>query len=214
MRGVPRSPLVRATATPSCPECPRTGPGVCRTPRDTLARVHSQRGSCRSVPCPPAEHRLDAKSVSQAEFGSILPGARSCPEGEIRLVPGEQAGGAALRAMPRRVLPSSRGGCGQEGLRPALQVLASLEASQWGRRFGRWRLGSRAGGQSSAAQWTHPETARQASTQRLPAAQSSLQAVTFHRSLRQQARESHNILPIPKGGVWGARKNSKVALLR
>lgn len=50
---------------------------------------------------------------------------------------------------------------------------------------------------------------RQAGTQQLPETQSSLQAVTFHPSLRQQARESQNILPIPKGGVWGGRKTPK-----
>lgn len=47
---------------------------------------------------------------------------------------------------------------------------------------------------------------RQAGTQQLPSTQSSLQAVTFHPSLRQHARESRNILPIPRDGVWGGRK--------
>lgn len=44
---------------------------------------------------------------------------------------------------------------------------------------------------------------RQTGTQPLPATHTSLQAVTFHPSLRQQTRESQNILPIPKGGVQG-----------
>lgn len=45
-------------------------------PRGTLARVHTQLASSLSVPCTPAEHQPDPKSVSQAEFGSVLPGAR------------------------------------------------------------------------------------------------------------------------------------------
>lgn len=128
LRGVPRSSLVRPLPLPPPPGRPRAGPGVCGVPRDTLARVRAQPASSMSVPCPPrAQHQPDAKSVSQAEFGSILPGARSCPEGEIRPAPGEQTGRAGLRAspfaMPLLVLPSSRDGCGQEWLRPALQVL-------------------------------------------------------------------------------------------
>lgn len=50
---------------------------------------------------------------------------------------------------------------------------------------------------------------RQAGTQQLPATQSSLQPVTFHPSLRQHARESQNILPIPRDGVWGGRTTPK-----
>jgi hypothetical protein len=55
-------------------------------PGGTLARVHTQQGSSLSVPCTPAEYRLDPKSVSQDEFGSVLPGTRSCPEGEVCLL--------------------------------------------------------------------------------------------------------------------------------
>lgn len=87
-------------------------------------------------PFPPAEHRPDPKSVSRAEFGLVLPGARSCPEGEVRPVPREQTGRAGLwaspTAMPCLVQPSSGDGCGQERFGPALQVLASLGGSPRG----------------------------------------------------------------------------------
>lgn len=130
LRGVPCYPLV-----PRLPLPP---------PRGSAGRAGGLRGApkalshaCTPSPCrlslypaPPQNTSLILSPSPGLEFGWVLPGAWSCPESEVPLVPREQTGPAVLwvspAAMPRLVLPYSRNGCGQERPGPALQVLASL----------------------------------------------------------------------------------------
>lgn len=125
-------------ATPSSPRSVRRpDPGCVRdTPRHAHTRAQPAGFETVCPLFPPAEHQPDPKSVSQAEFGLVLPGVRSYPEGEVHPVPPEQTGRAGLwaspTAKPRLVQPSSGDGCGQERFGPALQVLASQGGSPRG----------------------------------------------------------------------------------
>lgn len=207
LRGFILLPLIPAATTPSFPKRPQAWSGGVRgAPRRAPTRAlpaagspfllsfHSPRPDC--LPPPPTENG-PPEPISGQEFDLVLPrdlelsGRLSLPCALWRNWRRRSLRSPAAKPPPCQVLTSFFRGCEQELPCPALQVLASpleeIEAALRAVAPGFPRR-EQVFGISVGTIERNCCLVRQSGT-RLPSAHSSLQAVTFHPSIRQHARE-------------------------